>query len=491
MMVRSVVSLADFVPVNDNDTNLDNNREYSFINNKSIIENVTQDFNETIATTIALKTSTSGEEISKKSIFKNLMALFDGYTFILVLAFFSGLIIFMLLVCCALCACKSFNRRTSNSKTPITKITNPLYDSIEIKSIRNIEIDDPHRQIVSIDSPEKEKLINKDNVDDVFIEQNKDVHHKIDAHQNNSNNLNDSSLLNSISASCSTTSVNSVVQIKLKDSALPDKQTTPETKPIQKEPISPPSNLTSNPVLLPSSITNVNETPKKILKVEKSPVLDQIDITRSEEPETSGYKRFSKFTPSSLTKSTQQLLQEQKVAESKIPPAYRRTSSQSTPNDNNQEINRMSAASSRSSIPHAINFDIIKGDIDEWAGNKNNFVSRSNLASSSRSSSQNIDFELGDSIPDIYTKELIKKHEEISKKSKAQVKKNDTSLSSSSANSSFKGNKSKHSDRRRSMNIPITEISLDPNAQSNSEKLIKKNPDSVSNYTMESEKSCY
>lgn len=385
----------------------------------------------------------------------------------------------------------SFNNSKSNLKTPTTKITNPLYDSIEFKPIRNNETDDPHRQIVSIDSPETEKLIN--NNDDIAIEQNKNVHLNIDAGHQNNNNLNDSSLLNTTSASCSTTSINSVVQIKPNDSAKCDEQKTPETQPIIKlEPISLPSKLTTKPV---SSITNINETPKKILldksPLDKSPLLsDQIDVSRSDGPESSGYKRFSKFTPSSLTKSTQQLLQEQKVAESKIPPAYRRASSQNTPNENNQDINRMSAASSRSSIPHAINFDIIKGDIDAWAENKNNFVSRSNLANSSHSSSQNIDFELGGSISDIYTIELIKKHEEISKKNKSQAKKNDASLSSSSASSSFKGNKSKNSDRRRSMNIPITEISLDPNAQSNLDKM-KNNPDSVSNYTIGSEKSCY
>ena len=153
----------------------------------------------------------------------------------------------------------------------------------------------------------------------------------------------------------------------------------------------------------------------------------------------------------------------------------------------------MSAASSRSSIPQAINFDKIKDDIDDWAGNKNNFASRSNLAGSSQNSSQIIDLDRSDSIPDIYIKEMIKKHEEISKKKSNQAnKKMDVSLSSSSASISFKGNKSKHSDHRRSMNIPVPEISLDPNAAPDPSKTMNKNnPDSVSTYTIESEKSCY
>ncbi len=406
------------------------------------------------------------------NIFTRILQIIDLNTLILISAFVFGLLIIILGISLVICVCKRLNK--PKIKLPNTKITNPLYDTsnnnnnykdIEFKLISiNQDLNNNNNNNNNDIEEENEQMNNSNETEKLLQEPTLTVTTSNNTNMNtmNKSNLNSSSLLNT--SSCSTSSIDSVI-LKPQDDSPPPVPSVPP------------------PISTPPPSPHIPSTPRT------EPVKKSF--------ETNSVKRASIFTPVSAAKSTQQLLQEQKLADSKIP-AYKRTISQSNEfnnnNNNNNETYRMSAASSRSSIHQAINFDQIKGDIDDWAVNKGNFVSRSNLASSSHNSSQIIDMDRSDSIPDIYIKEMIRKHEEI-KKNKTN---NDISLSSSSVNSSFKSNninnntnnngQKNRSGDRRSMNIAVSDINFNTNPTNDlkSSKL-----DSASVYTVASEKSCY
>ena len=204
----------------------------------------------------------------------------------------------------------------------------------------------------------------------------------------------------------------------------------------------------NHPTVSPSQI---NETPTR------NDITDQTD--KKVEP------LLKRFTPNSYTKSQQQLFQERKLTDSKMS-VYKRASSQI--NDLN-ESNRLSVGSSRASIQQEINFDLIKGDIDDLVLKNDPFASRSE---SSQNSSHNINMERAESFGNIYMREFIN----IANKRRALQ--NDVSLSSNSVQSNF------DKKSRRSMNIPFN-----PNASDVTTNLDKNN--SVSGCTIASEKSCY
>jgi hypothetical protein len=395
----------------------------------------------------------NGEQTT--NIFTRMLQIIDLNTLILISAFVFGLLIIILGISLVICVCKRLNK--PKIKLPNTKRTNPLYDTssnnnhkdIEFKLISsNQDLNNNNNNNNDIEE-ENEPMNNSNETDKLLQEPTLTVTSSNNTNMNtfNKSNLNNSSLLNT--SSSSTSSIYSVILKPQNDSPPP-------------VPSGPP------PISTPPS-PHIPSTPKT------EPVKKSF--------ETNSVKRASIFTPVSAAKSTQQLLQEQKLADSKIP-AYKRTISQSNEfnnNNNNNNNNRMSAASSRSSIHQAINFDQIKGDIDDWAVSSHG----------SHNSSQIIDMDRSDSIPDIYIKEMIRKHEEI-KKNKTN---NDISLSSSSVNSSFKSNninnnngQKNRSGDRRSMNIAVSDINFNTNPTNDlkSSKL-----DSASVYTVASEKSCY
>ena len=127
-------------------------------------------------------------------------------------------------------------------------------------------------------------------------------------------------------------------------------------------------------------------------------------------------------------------------------------------------INGLSKTNSHSSIApgQIIDFDIIKGNIDDLAKDKTLFRSTSEVGKSESS------YSIGDSVDNIYVQDMIDKmqKESANKKNRSKHDNIDVSLDSS-LNS-----------KRHSMNVNIRDINLDRNK-------------SESVQTFESEKSCY
>jgi len=198
----------------------------------------------------------------------------------------------------------------------------------------------------------------------------------------------------------------------------------------------------------------------------------------------------------SQPKTGQQMLREQKISKH---PSYLRTHSESVCNSNQTDSNRLSAASSRSSILmqnfDPLNFDQIKDDIDDLAINKEKLISRTSL-NKLKIKENGKDGDQSDStntsIADIYIQELINKHHQSTQKNNGGVKKlikQDTNASVSSIISENTRERLKL--KRLSMNVDISKVNFEMNpggAQSVSN--LDKNT-SVSNYTLGSEKSCY
>lgn len=290
------------------------------------------------------------------------------------------------------------------------------------------------------DTAENEKLLTTTDIEE---------HNQLDTHTDTTTpNKNDSSLVNTTtSASCSTLSVKSVIMNNNNNSNRQD-----ET-------------LTRNTTIDETKQFSSNNTKDETTNSASTPVRDAKDEVQFRPSETGSVKRSSRFTPSSHTKSQQQLVREQQLAESKV----------SLNNKANESSNRLSAASSRSSIHQTYNFDLIADEIDDLVANKDKFSSRSNLTSSHNSSQMVHELERAESynqISDIYMNEMLRKRDELANRRKL---KNNTSISSNSINSNSL-NKS-----IKSVNVAVSDIKFDPNP----------NGDSVSVNTVESEKSCY
>lgn len=403
----------------------------------------------------------------------------DKHTLILILTFLIGLVLISCLIGISICIFNSLNTCGSGAKKSSLPshdlATNPAYDSVKY---------DPN-----FDSCNTHGLSRAD----IIIHPGSDIP-LLPPKLNN--NLNSTS-----SMSCSTVSINSVIYNKTPGTvevitgnqqiASKNRETVPSqpSTPIKASNIrSSISNIVNTFSSTPTKPSKKNED-KSSSENERSCLLDETDsIDQPNETSISNRKPIFQSQP----KTGQQILREQKITKH---PSYLRTHSEI--NSASVENNRLSAASSRSSIvmPNIpLNFDQIRDDIDDLAINKEKLVSRTSLNKlMSKDGDQAGDQDsTNTSIADIYIQELINKHQQSTQKNNNGIKKLTKQENSASVSSVISENTRERLQLKRlSINIDISKVNFEMNpggAQSTTN--LDKNA-SVSNYTMGSEKSCY